>query len=84
MNFPMKAIILTLVLVLGMGVATDAPTKPNVLLILADDLGWSDLGCSGGEIHTPNLDTLAAGGPWKGTKVHRLFAGDGTGRRDPS
>ena len=36
--------------------------KPNILLILADDLGWSDLGCYGGEIRTPNLDALAAAG----------------------
>lgn len=39
-----------------------SPDKPNVLLILADDLGFSDLGCYGGEIKTPNLDSLAAGG----------------------
>src|SRR2546421_969151 len=38
------------------------PAKPNVLLILADDMGFSDAGCYGGEIHTPNLDALAAGG----------------------
>jgi len=36
--------------------------RPNVLLILADDLGFSDLGCYGGEIETPNLDRLAADG----------------------
>lgn len=36
--------------------------KPNVIIILADDLGYSDLGCYGGEIATPNLDKLAAGG----------------------
>ena len=30
--------------------------RPNVLLIMADDLGFSDLGCYGGEIETPNLD----------------------------
>ncbi len=36
--------------------------RPNVLLILADDLGWSDLGCYGGEIATPNLDRLAKNG----------------------
>src|SRR3954452_11203554 len=38
------------------------PERPNVLLILADDMGYSDAGCYGGEIQTPNLDRLAAGG----------------------
>jgi len=36
--------------------------RPNVLLILADDMGFSDAGCYGGDIRTPNLDALAAGG----------------------
>ncbi len=36
--------------------------RPNVLLILCDDMGWSDLGCYGGEIDTPHLDRLAAEG----------------------
>jgi arylsulfatase A-like enzyme len=36
--------------------------RPNIVLILSDDMGFSDLGCYGGEIHTPNLDALAAGG----------------------
>lgn len=39
-----------------------AAPKPNVLLILADDLGYSDLGCYGSEITTPNLDSIAANG----------------------
>ncbi|MGC4004025.1 MAG: sulfatase-like hydrolase/transferase [Pirellulales bacterium] len=38
------------------------PAKPNVVVILADDLGYSDLGCYGGEIRTPHLDRLAADG----------------------
>lgn len=36
--------------------------RPNILLILNDDMGYSDIGCYGGEVETPNLDRLAAGG----------------------
>ena len=39
-----------------------AADKPNILVILADDMGFSDLGCYGGQIETPRLDALAAGG----------------------
>ncbi|MBP52744.1 MAG: arylsulfatase [Opitutae bacterium] len=39
-----------------------ASPKPNILLIMADDMGYSDLGCFGGEIDTPNLDALAGEG----------------------
>lgn len=41
--------------------AADAK-RPNIILIVADDLGFSDLGCYGGEIRTPNIDRLAAEG----------------------
>ena len=40
----------------------NAAEKPNILVVLLDDLGYSDLGCYGGEIPTPNIDSLASGG----------------------
>ena len=50
-------------LALGAASAQAAPAKrPNILLIVADDLGYTDLGAYGAEISTPNLDKLASGG----------------------
>ena len=42
--------------------AYPGPQRPNFLIIVADDMGFSDPGCYGGEIHTPNLDRLATSG----------------------
>ena len=39
-----------------------AKEKPNIIIIMADDVGYSDIGCFGGEIKTPHLDSLAEGG----------------------
>jgi len=42
--------------------AEETAPRPNIVLIMADDLGFSDLGCYGGEIQTPNLDRMASEG----------------------
>jgi len=47
------------------GVATagaQPSSRPNIIVIMADDMGFSDIGCYGGEVRTPNLDRLAGGG----------------------
>lgn len=53
--------LLTLPLLFGTPLV-QSQDNPNILIILADDLGYSDLGCYGGEINTPNLDRLASNG----------------------
>lgn len=40
----------------------ESSDRPNIVMIMVDDLGFADIGCYGGEIETPNLDTLAANG----------------------
>ncbi len=56
--------------------AADAP-RPNIIIMMADDMGWSDIGCYGGEIKTPTLDQLAA----KGVRFTQFY---NTGRCCPT
>lgn len=51
--------------------AERSPPRPNILIILADDLGFSDIGCYGSEIHTPNIDALAG----KGLRFTQFYNG---------
>src|SRR5437764_6530577 len=53
---------LACILFLQPAFAAQKPLRPNILIILSDDMGFSDLGCYGGEVNTPNLDALAKGG----------------------
>ena len=57
----MKSILLLLALLLSFADAFAAP-RPNLIVIMSDDVGYSDIGCYGGEIATPHLDALAQGG----------------------
>ncbi|MEQ8847462.1 arylsulfatase [Botrimarina sp.] len=50
---------LTLCLLIAAASAGWGADRPNVLLVMCDDMGWSDLGCYGGEVETPNVDRLA-------------------------
>lgn len=95
MNFP-RSICCLLLLQLGLSASAAAPfwptnqTLPNILIILADDLGWGDLSCYGQKkFSTPNLDRLAtegmrftqayAGAPGGAASRGALFTGKHTG-----
>ena len=48
------------------GICNASDNRPNIIIVLADDMGYSDIGCYGGEIQTPNIDSLAKEGlRWK-------------------
>jgi arylsulfatase len=58
----MRTLSLPFLALLASIITTTAATKPNIVVVLVDDVGFSDLGCYGSEIPTPNLDRLAAEG----------------------
>jgi len=73
----MKPVRLSLIVILALvwGVLGNLPAeaadkKPNILLVMADDMGWTDLGSFGSEIETPNLDMLAQ----RGVKFSNFYA----------
>jgi hypothetical protein len=59
---PLGSIGFALMLAVSASPRLSFSAQPNFLLVMADDMGFSDLGCYGSEIETPNLDKLAAGG----------------------
>ncbi|AKQ47676.1 arylsulfatase [Rufibacter radiotolerans] len=63
-------LLLALTLAQTVGAYAQAPgKKPNIIIILADDMGWGDVGYHGGKIKTPNLDRLAK----EGTELNRFY-----------
>lgn len=67
--FGRMLLLLTLLLTLLLSAASANAAKPNVIVIVADDLGWGDVGFHGGDIDTPALDRLAS----EGVELHRFY-----------
>ena len=58
----LRDVFLTSFIVFGPQVFGQAASKPNILFVLVDDFGWSDVGFHGSKIQTPNIDKLASNG----------------------
>ncbi|MCH7868336.1 MAG: sulfatase-like hydrolase/transferase [Myxococcales bacterium] len=70
LGFPAAAVTLAILLAPSFASPADAkPDRPNIIIMVADDLGWADVGFRGGPIETPSLDRLAA----EGTELHRFY-----------
>ena len=69
-NYSLSLMAGALVLIAAVNPVSAADKKPNILFIVADDLGWKDVGFHGSDIKTPNLDKLAAGG----VKLEQFYA----------
>src|SRR5215475_5391530 len=69
-NYSLSVIAGLLALVTAVSPIRAADNKPNILYIVADDLGWKDVGLHGSDIKTPRLDALAAGG----AKLEQYYA----------
>ncbi len=68
----MKQTLLTFIACCALAAGASAADKPNIVLILADDLGWGDIGCNGQKtLTTPNIDRMAA----EGMRFTRHYAG---------
>ena len=60
-SFPTLRRLLSVCL-LAFALSTNGAERPNIIVILVDDMGFSDIGCYGGEMPTPNIDRLAKNG----------------------
>jgi arylsulfatase A-like enzyme len=66
-----KTLFVTCLLLSYINTNIQAQNQPNIILLMADDLGWGDVGFNGGQVKTPNLDSLAS----YGIKFNRFYSG---------
>ena len=62
MKYTIPTLLIGLLAALAAPLHAADPTRPNIIVVMADDMGWSDIGCYGGEIRTPHIDSLARDG----------------------